>query len=99
LVADNFKTLGYSELNVEGLGIIVADLAAQYKSEAFRGETMVIEMVAGDFNNYGCDLLWRLSERVSGREVGRGKHGIVFFDYGLRKAAPVPAAFIARASA
>ena len=94
-----FKALAYSELDVEGLGIIVADVAAQYKSEAFHGEIMVVEMIAGDFNKYGCDLLWRLSDKLSGREVSRGKHGIMFFDYRLRKPAPVPPAFRAKASA
>ena len=33
-----FRSLGYSELDVEGLGIIIADAALQYRSEAFHGE-------------------------------------------------------------
>jgi len=37
-----FKALGYTELDIEGVGIVVADVAAQYKSEAFHGETLVI---------------------------------------------------------
>ena len=91
-----FKTLGYSELDVEGVGIVVADVAAQYRSEAFYGEVLVIEMAANDFSKYGCDLVWRLSDQASGREVARGKHGIIFFDYTVRKPAPVPPAFIAK---
>lgn len=91
-----FKTLGYSELDVEGVGIVVADVAAQYRSEAFYGEVLVIEMAANDFSKYGCDLVWRLCDRASGREVARGKHGIIFFDYAARKPAPVPPAFIAK---
>jgi acyl-CoA thioester hydrolase len=90
-----FKALGYTELNVEGCGIIVADVAAQYKSEAFHGEVMVFEMAANDFNKYGCDLVWKVSDQASGREVARGKTGIMFFDYAARKAAAVPAAFVA----
>lgn len=89
-----FKALGYTELNVEGLGIIVADAAVQYKSEAFHGETLVIAMTANDFNKYGCDLVWQISDQATGREVARGKHGIMFFDYSARKAALVPAAFV-----
>ncbi|HLO63194.1 MAG TPA: thioesterase family protein [Azonexus sp.] len=92
-----FRSLGYSELDVEGVGIVVADVAAQYRSEAFHGETLVADMTADDFNKYGCDLVWRLSDKASGREVARGKHGIMFFDYTARKAAPVPPAFIAKA--
>ena len=94
-----FKSLGYSELDVEGVGIIVADVAAQYRSEAFRGETMLVEMAADDFNKYGCDLVWRMSDKATGREVARGKHGIIFFDYTARKAASVPPAFIEKVQA
>ncbi|RDE49322.1 MAG: thioesterase [Candidatus Accumulibacter meliphilus] len=94
-----FIALGYTELNVEGVGIVVADAAVQYKSEAFHGEVMVVDMSASDFGSKGCDLLWRMHEKLSQREVARGKTGIVFFDYEARKVAPVPANFRARAQA
>lgn len=93
-----FKSMGYTELSVEDVGIVVADVAAQYRSEAFHGETLVVDMVADDFNKYGCDLVWKMSDKASGREVARGKHGIIFFDYTARKAASVPPAFIAKAA-
>lgn len=93
-----FKAFGYTELDVEGCGIIVADVAAQYKSEAFHGEVLVFDMAANDFNKYGCDLVWRISDQASGREVARGKTGIMFFDYTARKAAQVPPAFMAKMS-
>ncbi|MES2877287.1 MAG: thioesterase family protein [Pseudomonadota bacterium] len=91
-----FQSLGYTELNVEGVGIIVSDAALQYRSEAFHGEVMVVSMGAADFGSKGCDLLWRMTERSSQREVARGKTGIVFFDYAARKIASVPEAFRAR---
>jgi len=94
-----FKSLGYTEMDVEGRGIIVADVAAQYRSEAFHGETMLIEMAANDFNKYGCDLVWRLSDKASGREVARGKHGIMFFDYAERKPVSAPQEFVAKVGA
>ena len=92
-----FTALGYTELNVDGVGIIIADAAVQYKSEAFHREVMVIDMSANDFSSKGCDLLWCMREKVSQREVARGKTGIVFFDYEARQVAPVPANFRARA--
>lgn len=91
-----FKSLGYTELDVDGVGIVVADAAVQYKSEAFHGEVLVFEMAPDDFNKYGCDLVWRATDKASGREVARGKTGIIFFDYQQRKAAPVPAGFVAK---
>mgnify|MGYP005750086195 FL=1 len=90
------KSMGYSELDVEGAGIIVADAALQYRSEAFHGETMKVEMAAIDFHDFGCDLVWRMSEAESGREVARGKTGIVFFDYRSRSKVAAPPGFRAR---
>jgi 4-hydroxybenzoyl-CoA thioesterase len=91
-----FQSLGYTELNVEGVGIIVADAALQYKSEAFHGEIMLVRMTASDFSKYGCDLLWCMNEQKSNREVARGKTGIVFFDYTTRKIVHLPEKFVQR---
>ena len=93
-----FAALGYRELDVEGAGIIVADAAVKYQSEAFHGEVMVVEMTAGGFSRHGCDLPWRMCDRASGREVARGKTGIAFFDYQRRKLLPVPEGFRRRFS-
>ncbi|AVR90184.1 acyl-CoA thioesterase [Thauera aromatica] len=93
------KSMGYTELDVEGCGIIVADAAVQYRAEAFHGETMTVDMTAADFHEHGCDLAWRISDQASGREVARGKTGIMFFDYGARQKAPVPQRFRRRFAA
>ncbi|HOL64772.1 MAG TPA: thioesterase family protein, partial [Accumulibacter sp.] len=45
-----FKALGYTELDVEGVSIIVADAAVQYRAEAFHSEVMRVDMVAADFS-------------------------------------------------
>lgn len=87
------KSLGYTELNVEGVGIMVADAALQYRSEAFQGEVMVVHMGAADLLHKGFDLVWCMNEQSSQREVARGKTGIVFCDYATRKVVPMPTAF------
>ncbi|NMG42726.1 thioesterase [Aromatoleum toluvorans] len=94
-----FASLGYTQENVEGVGTIVADMAIQYVSEAFEGETLVFDMAADDFNKYGADLVCRVRDRDGGREVARAKIGFVFFDYAARRIAPVPGRFAERATA
>lgn len=91
-----FKSLGYFESGVEGMLIVVGDIAAQYRSEGFHGETMRIEMAPHDFNKYGFDLQFRMTEKESGRDVALGKIGIVFIQRGTRKVSLVPAAFLSR---
>jgi 4-hydroxybenzoyl-CoA thioesterase len=88
-----FASLGYAESDVQGLAAFVGDAAVQYLDEAFYGETMVIEMAAREFSKHGFDLVFRMKERLTAREVARGKLGLVFFDAKVRKVAAVPAAF------
>jgi 4-hydroxybenzoyl-CoA thioesterase len=89
-----FKHLGFSEGDIDGAGIIVADAAVQYRAEAFHGETLVFEMTVADIGRVGCDLLYKVSKQDSLQEVARGKTGIVFFDYNAREPVPVPAVFL-----
>lgn len=88
------KAMGYTEMDIEGTGIIVADAAIQYQSEAFHGDLLQFEMAAVEFNKYGCDLVYRVREKTSLRNVACGKTGIVFFDYSRRKPVAVPQTFI-----
>ncbi|MGL1832881.1 acyl-CoA thioesterase [Rhodocyclaceae bacterium SMB388] len=88
-----FQSLGYTQTRVEDVGIVVSDAAIRYLSEAFHGDTLVIDMGVHDFNKYGCDLVYRITEKGSGRDVAVGKTGIVFFDYDARRIATVPQAF------
>jgi 4-hydroxybenzoyl-CoA thioesterase len=88
-----FKSLGYTELDVEGVGILVSDAALQYRSEAFHGEVMVLRMGATDLSRKGFDVVWSMNDRATQREVARGKTGIVFFDYEARKVVLMPTAF------
>lgn len=72
---------GFSEKDVCGYGLIMTDAVVVYKSQAFRGKTLVVEVAAGDFSKYGCDFLFRVTDKEQGREVARAKTGFVTFDY------------------
>lgn len=85
-----FAYLGHTEMNVGGLPIVVADMLVQYRSEAFYGETLRIAMTATELGRCNFDLVWCVSEVQTGREVARGKSGIVFMDPATRRAAPMP---------
>ena len=96
-----FRAQGYLEGNVEGCHIVVGDMVAQYKSEAFYGETLRVSMQPADFNRYGFDLQFVMVEVSTGREVARGKTGIVFINTGPApaKVTPIPQAFLAKLQA
>lgn len=87
-----YRSLGYvNELNFEGpVGQVIADVAVQYKSESFLGDELVIKVGVSDFNKYGFDMYYLMINQGSGKEVARGKTGIVCLNYDTRKIAVVP---------
>lgn len=89
-----FAAHGMSELDVDGLGILVADAVVLYRAEAFFADPLRIRIAAADFNKYGCDLLYLATHAAEGREIARAKTGIVFFDYAARRLSSAPARFL-----
>jgi acyl-CoA thioesterase FadM len=87
--------LGYSERDVEGVGILMADCAIVYKAQGQLGDALTVAVAAGEFGRVGCDLFYLLT-RADGTELARAKTGIVFFDYQEQAVRPVPAGFRAR---
>jgi acyl-CoA thioester hydrolase len=70
--------------------MIVADLAMIHRSEAHYGETLRIEVAIDHFGEKNCELFYRITEKISGREVLIAKNYIVFFDYEKKKSMKVP---------
>ncbi len=83
----------YSELNIEGLGLIMTDSAIVYKAEGFHGDQLQIDIALEDFNKYGCDIYYLISNKKTAVEIAHAKTGIVFFDYEQRKVTSIPEAF------
>ncbi len=85
---------GYSEIDVEGYGTIMLDAVIQFKSQAFAGDLLTIEVAAGAFSRIGCDIFYRLTNKESGAVVAVAKTGISVFDYEKQKRVSPPEAFV-----
>ncbi|GBC62177.1 thioesterase [Desulfonema ishimotonii] len=84
---------GFSELDISGIGLVIADAVVVYRAEGFYGDVLTAEVAAGDLSRCGCDIYYRFSNRENGREIARAKTGIVFLDYATRKMVSVPEPF------
>ncbi len=84
--------LGFkNEVSIEdSIGIVVADAAVIYKSEAFYNDKLAMRIAVDDFNRYGFDLYYEITNAQNGNEVARVKTGIVCLDYESRKLALMP---------
>jgi len=65
--------------------MINGDLAVIYKSEAFYGDVLKVEVVATGFHKVGFDLFFRVTEKKSAREVAHAKMAMLLFDSTSRK--------------
>ena len=89
------RSLGYSELNLEGAGLIMADAALVYKGESFYGDVLTVLVAPADLNKYGFDLMY-LFKNQEGKEIARAKTGMMCFNYETRKLMGLPAEAVRR---
>ena len=78
-------------LVVSVVGLVGVNALRVAKEEV---KTTVTEMLPTEFNKYGFDLQFRMSDKDSGREVALGQIGIVFVNRETRKVTLVPQAFL-----
>jgi|SRR5882757_2604861 len=82
----------YSEMDMAGTGIIMADVAIEFKNEVFYGETLRASVAAADFSRVGFEIFYKLEKR-SGEKwvtVAVARTGMVCYNYSLKKIVSVP---------
>ena len=84
---------GFTELDIDGFGLVMTDLVVIYKAEVFYGEVLTIEVTIQDFTKHGFDFVYRIINKATGTEAARAKTGVLIFDYGTRKVVAVPKSF------
>ncbi|HCY75023.1 MAG TPA: thioesterase [Ignavibacteriales bacterium] len=87
------KNWEFSEVDTAGAGIIMFDAALQYKSQGYHGDVLIFDVVVENLLRSGCDFIFRITNKATGKEIARAKTGIAFFDYEKSKIVPVPDAF------
>ncbi|NQV70600.1 MAG: thioesterase family protein [Pseudohongiella sp.] len=88
-------SLGFTEGNIFGLGMVVTDLAVEYCSESFANDQLIIDVGASSFNRYGFDIGLQVTNRALEKVVCNAKMGVVFFDFDKHQIFQIPPAFSA----
>ena len=55
-----FRALGYEELDIDGVGTLVADLAISYQNEAFYGDRLKFDISVQDISRKSCQFIYRI---------------------------------------
>ena len=83
---------GYTELQIEGIGLIMSDLAIEFKSESFYGDVVEVKLGTGEITRVGFDLYYQLFAERNNETIllANAKTGMVCYDYEIKKVAPIP---------
>jgi YbgC/YbaW family acyl-CoA thioester hydrolase len=86
------KQYDYTELKIEGIGLIMSELALEFKSESFYGDVIEVQLSAGELSRVGFDLYYQLFAKRNNENIllANAKTGMVCYDYEVKKVAAVP---------
>lgn len=86
------KQYDYTELKIEGIGLIMSDLAIEFKSESFYGDVVEVKLSAGEISRVSFELYYQLSAKRNDENIllVNAKTGMVCYDYDAKKVAAIP---------
>jgi acyl-CoA thioester hydrolase len=89
------RSNGYSEIDVEGTGLIMSDLAVEYIHESFYGDELQIDISVGETARVSFELYYTIQTTRNEKIIliARAKTGMVCYNYAIKKVAAVPEKF------
>jgi acyl-CoA thioester hydrolase len=83
----------YSELSIEGVSLIMADLQVQYKSQLFLHQEVIIEISIANISANGFSIYYKMINNSNQQLAVLAKTNMLFFDYQLQKITATPLQF------
>jgi acyl-CoA thioester hydrolase len=93
------KHFGFTELDFAGTSLIMSDVAIEFRSEVFYGNSLKVMVTAGEFSRAGFDIFYQMMNSENNKLVAVAKTGMVCFDYSGRKVTAVPELAISKLQA
>ncbi|MEJ7610235.1 MAG: thioesterase family protein [Ferruginibacter sp.] len=86
----------YTELNIEGIGLIMSDLAVEYKKEVFYGDRLTVSLATGEIQKVSFELYYEVTAEREGTilHIANAKTGMVSFNYAVKKVTALPEGFL-----
>lgn len=83
---------GYDEMNLAGPGLIMTDVAIEFKNELFYGDSLWGSVAAAEFSRVGFELYYRLEKKTAEKmiPVAFARTAMICYDYAHKKIVSVP---------
>jgi len=90
------ESMGYTEMEFAGAGMIMSDVAIEFKNELFYGDIVIASVVTGEISRIGFDLVYKLETLRTENDdkkilVVTAKTAMVCYDYEKKKIVSIPA--------
>lgn len=89
------SSLGYTELEVGGCGMIMADVMIAYRNEGYYGDVLTVELFTDEVGSRSFDFMYRITTTRADNliEIAHAKTGMVCYDYKAGKVCSIPVIF------
>ncbi len=84
---------GFSEIDIGGSGLIMADTGIVFKNEVHYPATLKCELAVRNLSRSAFDVYYRVTRVEDGALIAEAKTGMVCFDYERGRPAKMPDAF------
>jgi acyl-CoA thioester hydrolase len=83
---------GYTEMNFCGTGMIMSDVAIEFKNELFYGDKVKASVILTEISKVSFALYYKLEKETTGKLVitAIARTGMVCYNYEAKKIAAVP---------
>jgi len=88
------KKLGFTELDIGGVGILITNLLVNYLGEAFYSDVIEISIGIGDTSKTSIELIYQAINKNTGKDIARALTTVTFYDYQRKKVAKIPEEFM-----
>ena len=92
------KSLGFSENNIGGPGIIMRDAHVTFRKEVFLHDVLLVDVGIDDVSNSAFNMIYTVRRESDDVVVFTGNTGLLAFDYGTRRPVRIPEAFLEKIS-
>jgi|SRR5579875_3468322 len=84
------KSVGYAELEFEGVSLIMSDVGIEFKQELFYGDVVKAFVAVNNFTKVSFDVYYKLVREADQKIVTIAKSAMVCYNYDSRKIVAIP---------
>ncbi len=86
------KYYGYTELDLNGISLIMRDVCIEFRKELFYGDQVIVSVSANEFSGVAFELYYKLETEFQSKNtiVATARTRMIGYDYANKKITAIP---------